>query len=68
MTTLKNDVGKIIWNRSGSERGIVKGTTYRRCACCGYGEVYDVEWPDGKHTKPCPGGVSTTANGDLIIK
>ncbi len=62
------EVGKRLWNRAKTEYGIIKSITYRRCACCGYGEAYLVEWPDGKRTKPCAKGIGCLENGDFFIR
>lgn len=58
-----------IYNREGTEAGIILGSSRRYCAACGsVSPCYLVRWPDGKRTKPCQFGVRQRDDGALQIQ
>lgn len=62
-----NNVGKIIWIKGHTDKGIVRKESERYCAACGRHSCLIVDWDDGKMTKPCTAGVKCLPNGDLEI-
>jgi hypothetical protein len=63
-----SDIGKIIWNRDRTEKGIVTNISSRYCACCGQHECLIVKWDDGTKTKPCTKGIKSINTNELQIE
>ncbi len=59
-------VGRRLWDRGGTEAGVIVSTEVCRLEGCG-GPRLVTRWPDGKITKPCAGGCFQRRDGDWQI-
>jgi hypothetical protein len=51
-------IGKIIWNKGHTAKGVVTNEGYRYCAACGRDHAcFIVHWDDGSRSKPCTAGI-----------
>lgn len=59
-------IGRMIWSRAGTVKGVVTDTSLCRLEGCG-GTRLHVKWSDGRRSYPCARGCDARKNGDLQI-